>query len=380
MKKIMVVTGTRAEYGLLKNVIRKIETSSKLELQLVVTGTHLVRKFGYTIKEIVDDGFNIVAKIDIVEGDGKSDIIKSMGKLMKEFVEIIEKFAPDILLVLGDRYEILSVSTVATIMNIPIAHIAGGEKTYGANDEQIRHAITKMAHIHFPEAAVYSKNIKNMGEQSFRIHQVGALGIENIKTVKLLNKQELYKELNILMDENTFLMTYHPTTLEHNNFEIDTVLEALSNFGNQIIVTYPNADNGGEYIIKKLEEYQKLHKNIKLVNSLGVQRYLSVMNLCTLVLGNSSSALIEAPYLKKPVINIGNRQEGRLMADNIICCAVDKKEIISAINYALTSKFKAICDKTNSLYGQGNTSSDIVKILEDLRIDEKLLKKKLEWE
>ncbi len=376
----MVVTGTRAEYGLLKNVIRKIETSSKLELQLVVTGTHLVRKFGYTIKEIVDDGFNIVAKIDIVEGDGKSDIIKSMGKLMKEFVEIIEKFAPDILLVLGDRYEILSVSTVATIMNIPIAHIAGGEKTYGANDEQIRHAITKMAHIHFPEAAVYSKNIKNMGEQSFRIHQVGALGIENIKTVKLLNKQELYKELNILMDENTFLMTYHPTTLEHNNFEIDTVLEALSNFGNQIIVTYPNADNGGEYIIKKLEEYQKLHKNIKLVNSLGVQRYLSVMNLCTLVLGNSSSALIEAPYLKKPVINIGNRQEGRLMADNIICCAVDKKEIISAINYALTSKFKAICDKTNSLYGQGNTSSDIVKILEDLRIDEKLLKKKLEWE
>ncbi len=378
----MVVTGNRAEYGLLKNLIKKIELSDKLDLQLVVTGSHLVERFGYTIDEIINDGFKITAEVDmLIESTKKSAINKSMGLQMIQFSTILERLEPDIIVILGDRYEMLTVAVSATMMNIPIAHIAGGEISYGANDEQIRHAITKMAHLHFAEADIYATNIKNMGEEAWRVHSVGALGIENIATTQFLDIEELNKTMGVKIDDNTILMTYHPTTLESESlkYEIDELLLAISHFKNLFIITYPNADNGGSYIISRLKEFAEQYDNIKLFESLGVQRYLSVMKHCKMVIGNSSSALIEAPYLKKPVVNIGNRQEGRLMADNIISCSNKFIDIIRAINQAKSEDFLRKVADTKSLYGDGDTSSDIIKVLEEVKINSKLMRKKLEW-
>ncbi|ONI46545.1 UDP-N-acetyl-D-glucosamine 2-epimerase, UDP-hydrolysing [Epulopiscium sp. SCG-B10WGA-EpuloA2] len=379
MKKVMVVTATRAEYGLLKNILKGIDNSQKLELQLIVTGTHLDKKYGLTVKEIEQDGLFITKKIYMnVNSDKKSAIVQSMTKLMNDLANVMEKLKPDLLLILGDRYEMLACASVATIMSVPIAHIAGGEVSYGANDEQIRHAITKMSHIHFPEADIYANNIISMGEESFRVNQVGALGIENIILTKLLSQQELKNELDVLVDENTFLITYHPTTLLNTlKYEMNELLAALKCFDNKMIITYPNADNGGNYIIECLKEFQLTHNNIFLFSSLGVKKYLSVMKYVGVVIGNSSSALIEAPIFKKPVVNIGKRQEGRLMASNIINCSNERNNIIQAINRATSQQFKNDVVKTASLYGVGNTSNQIINILENLVIDEKFFVKKL---
>ncbi|OOO00324.1 MAG: UDP-N-acetyl-D-glucosamine 2-epimerase, UDP-hydrolysing [Epulopiscium sp. Nele67-Bin004] len=382
MRNIMVVTGSRAEYGLLKNVIQKIDSAPTLNLQLVVTGSHLSHKFGYTIKEITADGFEISSQIEmIIDGSSKSAILKSMGLEMIQLAQTIEQLNPDIIVILGDRYEILTVAICATMMNKPLAHIAGGEVSYGANDEQIRHAITKMAHIHFAEADVYAQNIRNMGEEAWRVHSVGALGIENIKSIPQMTVQQLNESLGITLDSDTILMTYHPTTLESGNlkYEMDELLTALKYFNNQFVITYPNPDNGGSYIIERLQQFATDNPNIKLFDSLGVVRYLNVMRHCMAVVGNSSSALIEAPFMKKPVVNIGNRQEGRLMADNIIQCGNNSKDIQRAITTAISLKFAEQVENTKSLYGYGDTSSDIVKVLEHIKLDEKLLKKRLEW-
>ncbi|OON94502.1 MAG: UDP-N-acetyl-D-glucosamine 2-epimerase, UDP-hydrolysing [Candidatus Epulonipiscioides saccharophilum] len=379
MKKIMVVTATRAEYGLLKNVIRQIYESDELELILIVTGTHLNEQYGFTVQEIESDLVPISLKISMDVGSNeKTAIVKSMANLMNELAEAMDSLKPDMLLILGDRYEMLACASAATIMNVPIAHIAGGEVSYGANDEQIRHAITKMAHIHFPEADVYAKNITFMGEEKFRVKQVGALGIENIITTKLLSHNQLNQQLGLKVDNSTFLITYHPTTLFNNLvYEMDQLLEALDSFDNNMIITYPNSDNGGEYIIERLKDFANSHSNVFLFQSLGLQAYLSTMRYCGVVIGNSSSALIEAPVFKKAVVNIGKRQSGRLMASNIISCSNDKQDIIKAINKALSPAFHESLEQTLSLYGIGNTSEQIVSILEDLEIDEKFITKKL---
>lgn len=382
MRKIAVVTGTRAEYGLLKNTINRIKESSNLQLELIVTGAHLSEKFGYTINEILEDGFEVDEKVPILmSSSSKSIMAKEMGLLMVQLSQIFERLKPDILLVLGDRYEIFAAVTTAMTMNIPIAHISGGEVTEGAIDEQIRHAITKMSHIHFPGAKVYAQNISNMGEEAWRIFNVGDPGIENIKTTKFLNKEDLKKQLDVNIDEDTLLVTYHPVTLEREelSYQTENLIKALNKINKKMIITYPNADNGGEYIIKKLQEFEKLNPKVKLVKNLGVLRYLSVMRLCGAVIGNSSSALVEAPYLKVPAVNIGNRQKGRLMAENIICSSNEYADIIRTINESLSTEFKEKVNNTKSLYGEGNTSEEIVRILESIEIDDKLLKKKFVW-
>ncbi|SMC23219.1 GDP/UDP-N,N'-diacetylbacillosamine 2-epimerase (hydrolysing) [Clostridium acidisoli DSM 12555] len=382
MRKIAVVTGTRAEYGVLKNTLNKIKGSSNLELQLIVTGSHLSEDFGYTINEILEDGFNVDEKIPILmSNSNKGSIAKEMALLMIELSQAFERLKPDILLILGDRYEIFAAASTAMAMNIPIAHISGGEITEGAIDEQIRHAITKMAHIHFPGAKAYVQNIINMGEEAWRVFDVGDPGIENIKLTKFLSREELKRQLSVKLDEDTLLITYHPVTLEAKALpcQIESLIKALDTINKTMIITYPNADNGGEYIIKKLEEFAKVNSNVHLFKNLGVVRYLSVMKLCGSVIGNSSSALIEAPYLKVPVVNIGNRQKGRLMADNIICCGNECEVIIEAINKSLSNDFKEKVNNTKSLYGEGDTSEEIVKVLESIEIDDKLLKKKLIW-
>lgn len=382
MRKIAVVTGTRAEYGVLKNTLNKIKENSNLELQLIVTGSHLSEDFGYTVKEILEDGFNVDEKLPILmRSNSKDSIAKEMGMLMIQLSQVFQKLKPDILLILGDRYEIFAAASTAMVMNIPIAHISGGEITEGAIDEQIRHAITKMAHIHFPGAKAYVQNIINMGEEAWRVFNAGDPGIENIKLTKFLSREELKKQLNIDVDENTLLVTYHPVTLEIQEapYQIEDLIKALNIINKKMIITYPNADNGGDYIIKKLEEFAKANSNVHLFKNLGVVRYLSVMKLCGAVVGNSSSALVEAPYLKVPVVNIGNRQKGRLMAENIICCSNECEDIIKAINKSLSNEFKEKVNNIQSLYGEGSTSEEIVKVLENIRINDKLLKKKLVW-
>ncbi|GKX65524.1 UDP-N-acetylglucosamine 2-epimerase [Inconstantimicrobium mannanitabidum] len=382
MRKICVITGTRAEYGLLRNTLINIKKSSKLKLQLVVTGTHLSEHYGYTVNEILEDNFEIDEKIPILlEGNNTSNIAKEMGLLMFELSQAFERLKPDLILILGDRYEIFAAAATAMSMNIPIAHISGGEITEGAIDEQIRHAITKMSHIHFPGAQIYAQNIINMGEESWRVFNVGDPGIENIKITKFLNKEELKRQLGIDIDEDTLLITYHPVTLEINelSYQIENLLNSLNTINKKMIITYPNADNGGDYIIKKLQEFKQSNSNVHLFPNLGILKYLSVMKLCGAVVGNSSSALVEAPYLKIPAINIGNRQKGRLMADNIISCSNKREDIIEAINKSLSSEFREKVHNTKSLYGEGNTSKEIVEILENIEIDDKLLKKKLVW-
>lgn len=377
-----MVTGTRAEYGLLKSTLKKINDNKNLTLQLIVTGAHLAEEFGYTVREIEKDGFQVEEKLPILmRNSNKDGISKEMGLLMIQLSQTFERLKPDILLILGDRYEIFAAASVAMSMNIPIAHISGGEITEGAIDEQIRHSITKMAHIHFPGAEVYAQNIINMGEEPWRVFNVGDPGIENIKLTKFLSSEELKTELNIHVDKDTLLVTYHPVTLERNilPYQIDSLIEALYKVNKNMIITYPNADNGGDYIIKKLEVFSRENSNVHLFKNLGGIRYLSIMRLCGAVIGNSSSALVEAPYLKIPAVNIGNRQKGRMMAENIISCSNECEDIIKAINMSLTNEFRNKVKHSKSLYGEGNTSEEIVNVLVNIDINEDLLKKKLIW-
>lgn len=382
MRKIAVVTGTRAEYGLLKNTMKKITKNVNLQLQLIVTGSHLSRDFGYTIDEILLDGFYVDQKLPIlINSSEKCSTPKEMGLLMIGLSQAFARLQPDLLLILGDRYEIFAAASTAMSMNIPIAHISGGEITEGAIDEQIRHAITKMSHIHFAGVEIYKQNIINMGEETWRVFNVGEPGIENIKLTNFASEKKLKQQLNVSVDKETLLITYHPVTLESDKlqYQMENLIKALNTINKKMIITYPNADNGGDYIISKLEELANKNVNVKLFKNLGSVNYLSIMKLCGAVVGNSSSALIEAPYLKVPVVNIGNRQKGRLMADNIICCNNEYDEIMEAINKSLSNEFREKVNQSKSLYGEGNTSEEIVKILENIDIDDKLLKKKLIW-
>jgi GDP/UDP-N,N'-diacetylbacillosamine 2-epimerase (hydrolysing) len=382
MRRIAVVTGTRAEYGLLKNTIQKISVDPELKLQLIVTGTHLSTEYGYTIEEIYKDGFEIKDEIDILlESNNKQGVAKSMGLAMMGISQAFNRLKPDMLLILGDRYEIFASAATAMAMNIPIAHISGGEITEGAMDEQIRHSITKMAHIHFPGAGVYAENIIKMGEEEWRVFNVGDPGIENIKNMNFLTKEEIQQDLGVEVDKETVLVTFHPVTLEIEQlpYQIENLIHALEKTNKKLVITFPNSDNGGRYIINELKKFKTNNDKVYLYENLGVRRYLSVLRLCGAVIGNSSSAIVEAPLLKIPVVNIGNRQKGRLMAGNIIQSDYSSEEIVKAINLAMSDEFAQRARRIKSLYGEGNTSNEIVNIIKKIDIDEKLVKKKLIW-
>ncbi len=382
-RKIMVLTGSRAEYGVLKNILWGIEHSESLKLYIVVTGAHLSEKYGYTVEEIKKDRFEIWKEIPIIsDSDEKIRIPVEMGKLMIHLSQAFREERPDVLLLLGDRYEMLAAASAAVGLHIPIAHISGGEQTEGAMDEQIRHAITKMSHIHFPGASPYADNIKKMGEESWRIFEVGDPGIENIKSMEVISKKEMETELNINIDKKTLLVTYHPVTLELAELEsqMDNITQALSDYKGTIIITYPNSDDGSELIICKWKEFARDRESVCLIHNLGSQRYLNVMRYCGAVVGNSSSAIIEAPFLKIPTVNIGNRQRGRLMADSIVCCGYKQQEIRNAIDRALSEEFAEIVQHSKSLYGEGDTSKRIVDVLSQIELDDRLLKKNLCWD
>jgi GDP/UDP-N,N'-diacetylbacillosamine 2-epimerase (hydrolysing) len=383
LRNILVVTGTRSEYGLLYWTMKEIENDKDLNLQLIVTGNHLVDDYGYTVKTIRNDGFNIDEEIDmIINSNNKSSIVKSMGLELIQMAQAFDRLKPDILLVLGDRYEIFVAATCAMMMNIPIAHMNGGESTEGAVDEQIRHAITKMSHIHFPGAEYYKERIIKMGEEDWRTFNVGQSGLENIRRLSLLTKTEVEMELGLSLSKNTFLITYHPVTLDIENVEeqIDNLLCAISKFDVNYVFTYPNADFGSKTIIDKINIFKDSNENAYIFHSLGQKRYLSLMKYADVMIGNSSSGIIEASIFKMPVVNIGDRQKGRLRSENIIDVSYNENDIVKGIDMALYDlEFKSSLSNIKNVYGDGNTSRYIADILKNIKLDKNLLYKKLNF-
>lgn len=382
MKKVIsVLTATRAEYGLLKPLINKLNKVGEFDVRVVVTGAHLSSEFGLTYKEIEKDGIKIDEKIEILlSADTPSAISKSMGLAMISFADYFEKLKPDMFIVLGDRYETLAIATVAMNQRIPIAHLHGGETTEGAIDEYIRHAITKMSYLHFTSTEEYRNRVIQLGENPERVFSVGAIGIENILNEKLMSKLELEKSINFVLDRPYAIVTFHPVTLEDNKSkeQIKELLDSLETFNDmKFIFTKANADSGGRVINQMIDDYVNSHENAIAFNSLGVTRYLSALKYCTIVIGNSSSGLLEVPSFGIPTINIGDRQKGRLQADSIINCEPIKEDIEKAIKVALSEQFKRKAKNTINPYGDGNTSDKIVKIIREFILNDKIdLKKK----
>lgn len=380
-KKVSILTATRAEYGLLKPLIKRLNTVENFDVRVVVTGAHLSPEFGLTYKEIEQDGINIDEKIEILlSADTPSAISKSMGLAMISFADYFEKLKPDMLIVLGDRYETLAVATVAMNQRIPIVHLHGGETTEGAIDESIRHAITKMSYLHFTSTEEYRSRVIQLGENPDRVFSVGAIGIENIVNEKLMSKSELEKSINYKLDKPYALVTFHPVTLEGNEYrkQVKELLDVCELYKDmKFIFTKANADASGRTINQMIDDFVERNNHVVAFNSLGMLRYLSALKYSTMVIGNSSSGLLEAPSFGIPTINIGDRQKGRLQADSVINCKPDKDDIERAIKIALSKEFKEEVKNTINPYGDGNTSEKIVEIIKDFILNNKInLKKK----
>jgi GDP/UDP-N,N'-diacetylbacillosamine 2-epimerase (hydrolysing) len=368
MKKICVVTGSRAEYDLLRRVMEEIRKSPLLDLQLIVTGAHLASKFGQTVDDIESDGFQIDYKIKMpLDSDTSVSITKSMGVAMNGFADALAKLNPDMLLILGDRYEIFVAATASMIARIPIAHLHGGELTEGAFDDAIRHSITKMSHLHFVAAEEYKRRIIQLGEQPDKIFNVGGLGIDNIFRQKLLTRDELESVLDFHFLQRNLLVTFHPVTLEKDTgaTQIDELLKALSELQNTgLIFTMPNADIDNELIFQKIKNFCENNHQAKYYTSFGQVRYLSCIQHVDGVVGNSSSGLLEVPSFNKGTINIGDRQRGRLKANSVIDCEPNCTSILSAIDQLFAAKFQALLPNTKNPHGNGGAAEAIVKILE----------------
>ncbi len=377
-RKVCVVTGTRAEYGLLRWLIDGIAKSPVLELQLIATGMHLSPEFGLTAKEIEADGYRIDRKIEmLLSSDTSVGISKSIGLGMIGFADALSELRPDLLLVLGDRFEILAAATSALIARIPIAHLHGGEATEGVIDESIRHSITKMAHLHFVAAEEYRQRVIQLGEDPKTVFTVGGLGIDNIMRLKLLNRNELEKAINFKFCPRNLLITFHPVTLEQNTSaqQIDELLAALGELKETgLIFTMPNADTDGRILFRKIERFCNVHPNAKSYTSLGQLLYLSCVSHVDGVVGNSSSGITEVPSFNKATVNVGDRQRGRLKAPSIIDCEPTFSSIMQAINYGLSSEFQEKIKTSRNPYGEGGASLAIVQKLEQISFDN-ILKK-----
>ena len=378
MKKICVVTGTRAEYGLLYWLMKEIQLDKELELQLIVTGMHLSPEFGLTYKEIEKD-FKIDKKIEmLLSSDTAIGISKSMGLAQISFAEAYEDLKPDIIVLLGDRYEIFSAASAALIANIPVAHLHGGEITEGAFDEAIRHSITKMSHLHFTAAEEYKNRVIQLGEHPSRVFNVGGMGIENIKRLKLLSRDEFEESINFKLNKKNILVTFHPVTLENSSAkeQFQELLDAIDELEDtNIIFTKANSDTNGRIINQMCDEYVLKNSNKSICfTSLGQLRYLSALQYVDAVVGNSSSGLIEAPSFKIGTINIGDRQKGRLKAKSIIDCDSLKSSILQAFEKLYSEEFESILINTNNPYGDGCASERIIKELK--KVDLKNILKK----
>lgn len=372
--KICIVTGTRAEYGLLKPLIEKIRKVDDFTLQLLVTGAHLSPEFGLTYRQIEADGYKIDAKVEmLLSSDTAEGITKSMGLGMIGYADAFKQLSPDLLVILGDRYEMLAVASTALIFRIPIAHIHGGELTEGAYDDAIRHAITKMSALHFTSTEAYRQRVIQLGEQPENVFNVGAIGLDNFQSLQLLSKKELEEDLHITFDRFNYLVGFHPETLSDQSVEeqFEALLQAIDMQTDSFFVfTKANADTNGRIINQMMEVYVKKHPDKSaLFASLGTLRYLSVMKQVTAVVGNSSSGILEAPSARTTTINIGDRQKGRIQAESIINCKAKKEDITSAFDLVKSDAFREKIKKVVNPYGNGTASTQIVKILRSLSPD-----------
>lgn len=371
MRKICVITGSRAEYGLLSGLMKAIKEDESLELQVIATNMHLSPEFGLTYKEIERDGFFINKKVEmLLSSDTANATTKSVGLATIGFADAYEDLKPDMIVVLGDRYEILAAVSAALFYKIPVTHLHGGEITEGAYDDCIRHAITKMSHLHFTSTEEYRQRVIQLGEDPKRVFNVGAPGIENIKKVPLMDKKELESTLDgFTFNDKTLLITYHPVTLENSTAEeqIQNLLSALDEYHDiKIIFTLPNSDTDGRVIIRLINEYVSKHQEKAIAYpSLGLKRYLSALQFVKAVVGNSSSGIIEVPSFGIPTLNIGDRQKGRIAADSVINCGTSKKDILEGLDKVLNSGHTEI----HNPYEGKNTTEDILHVLKTYPIE-----------
>jgi len=377
-RKICVVTGSRAEYGLLRWVMEGIRETPGLALQLIATGMHLSSEFGLTYREIEQDGFRIDRKVEmLLSSDSPAGLSKSMGLGLIGCGEALEQLQPDLMLVLGDRFEIFSAVAAAMVARIPIAHLHGGEATEGAFDEAMRHSITKMSHLHFVAAEEYRNRVIQLGEHPDRVFLVGGLGVDNIKRLKLLERAALEESLGFKFGPKNLLITFHPVTLEgatsaNQMAELLTSLETLAD--TRLIFTMPNADTGGRVLVDMVEQFVNSHPNVCAYKSLGQLRYLSCIKHVDGVVGNSSSGLAEVPSFRKGTIDIGDRQRGRLKAKSVIACSPDRQSIAAALQQLYSPAFQATLEAVRNPYGEGGASEKIVQVLRECSL-EAILKK-----
>lgn len=374
--KICIVTGSRAEYGLIYWLMKEIQNDHELDLQVIVTGMHLSPEFGLTYKMIEEDGFPIDEKVEmLLSSDTPVGIAKSIGLGVIGFADALDRLKPDILVLPGDRFEILAAAQAALVARIPVAHIAGGDTTEGSFDESIRHSITKMSHLHFVTNEVAAQRVRQMGEKQEHIYNVGSPSLDYIKRVKLLNKEELEQAIDFKFEKKNLLITFHPATLDScsSDKQFQELLHALDSLGKEIglIFTKPNADTDGRIIIQMIDKYVVSNANAKSYTSLGQLLYLSIIGQVDAVVGNSSSGIYEVPSFKKPTVNIGDRQRGRLQTSSVFNCKPEAGDIYRAINEALRSD----CSSVINLYGDGESSSKIVAILKKISAPNELVKK-----
>lgn len=377
-RAVCVVTGTRADYGLLRWVMEGIRQSPDLHLQVIATGMHLSPEFGLTYREIEKDGFAIDRKVEmLLSSDTPAGVTKSMGLGLIGFGEAIEQLKPDLMLLLGDRFEIFAAAAAAMVARVPLAHLHGGETTEGAIDEAIRHSITKMSHLHFVAAEEYRRRVVQLGEAPERVFLVGGLGIDNIKRLDLLDRAALEASLDFKLGPKNLLVTFHPVTLEKSTAgaqmtELLAALDALED--THLIFTMPNADTDGRILIAMIEQFVATHPNARVYTSLGQMRYLSCISQVDGVVGNSSSGLIEVPSFRKGTVNIGDRQRGRLKAGSVIDCAPDRQSIADALRTLYSAEFQSRLATVRNPYGEGGASDKVVRVLQEYPLDQ-LLKK-----
>ncbi len=374
-KKVAVFTGTRAEYGLLYWLLKDIQDDPELQLQLLVSGMHLSPEFGETYRHIEQDGFVIDEKVEILlSSDSAVGTAKSMGLGVLGFADALSRLKPDVLVILGDRFEALAAAQTAMILRIPIVHLHGGEITEGAYDDAIRHAITKLSYLHATSTEDYRQRVIQLGEAPDRVKNVGAIGLDHLKRAMFMTVDELSKSLDFHLTEPFFVVTYHPVTLGNEQPEVSfqELLNALDEYpDHQVILTYPNADDGGRRIIPILEQYAQANpKRVLAIPSLGQVRYLSAVKHAAAVIGNSSSGIIEVPAFDVPTVNIGARQKGRLAAKSVINCEPNQMDISAAISSSVQKSYKKDDDEVIfNPYGQGNTSGQVIEMIKTLHFE-----------
>jgi len=384
VRTIGLLSVRRADYGVLSPILRRIQQDPELKIHLIVGGMHLSQEFGMTVKEIEQDGFPIAERVEMLSSsDSPEGIAGSMGRGLTGFAQAFSRFRPDLLVAVGDSFETASAVLAALPFKIPVAHVHGGEITQGAMDDALRHAVTKLSHLHFVATEEYKRRVIQMGEEPWRVLVSGAPALDNLKSIRLLSPEELQEKIGLSFKRGApLLVTFHPVTLEYEQAERQTgeLLEALRGFDFPIVFTRPNADTNGRVIVRLIESFLQHHPQARLIDSLGTVAYFSLMAVAAAMVGNSSSGLVEAPSFGLPVVNIGTRQRGRVRARNVIDVGYGRREITDGIKEAVSPEFRAGLRSLVNPYGDGTASERIVRRLKEVPLDERLIVKRFQDE